>query len=167
MQHRISIPLAALALLVLSGCGGGGGSTPAIDDAGLNSYEKQLVGSYELTGFELYEFGVQPYYPTDFETWNGALVLQDDRMATLTLRLCQHGDTITRSCDRAFAWSADAGVLRLDPVEPGVAGSMGAWTMDSGQVLHLEMLQPTNEPDCSLFVLPDGGSEDYTWQRQP
>lgn len=172
MYTRSTVVLAALASLVLAGCGGGGldagaGVQPPAVETGFNEYEKQLVGTYELVNFELAEVGSESEFPVDFNRWDGALVLQEDGVATLSLRLCEPGEEVARGCDRIFHWSADAGVLRLDAIEVGGADALGAWTMGEDDLFYLQMLQPDDEPGCALFLLADGGVEDYTWQRHP
>lgn len=66
---------AALFVLCLAGCGGGGGGVAS--PAHPNSHEAPLVGFYTLADFVIETPGGTVFNPGDFDSWSGQLLLAD------------------------------------------------------------------------------------------
>jgi hypothetical protein len=166
MSLRGATLVFALILLTLPACGGGGGTDAGpVDGVFLNAPEKELVGEYRLTDFTIYEPGVAPYHPSDFETWTGAMTLREDRTATVAVELCEHAGSPSAACDREFAWTGDAGLIHfhsLDASQPDVLMSWGAEGMGAMET-HSNL--PTNDESCGLLLGGEGGRETFSWAR--
>lgn len=155
------IVLAALTVLLLSACGGGGTYAVAADP--LNAPEKLLVGTWALQDFSIRQPRCQACTPDDFETWSGELTLRTDRTATVRMELCEQGDTPSAGCERSFVWSGDTGLLNLESLSTSEPDVRLEYDLEGTRLTTYSLL-PTNDPEAGLLLL-EAGTETLCWRR--
>ena len=130
----------------------------------LNAPEKQLVGTYQLEDFSIWEPGINACGPADFDTWTGRMELNADRTAFVCIQLCDQGTTPTVECERHFVWTAETGTIHLQGLEAGQSDVRVEWVREGMGTMTTESFVPTNDPDAGLLLLDDG-NESFRWER--
>jgi len=154
--------LVLAAFLTTAACGGGGTTGSTLGASAMNPFEQELAGTYVLKDFALIQSGVGGLWPSDFETWDGQLVLSPDRNATLKLDLRPAAGGDALAGERHFTWRADAGWIFLTATDAGAPNAMATWQIGGMGALHTEFAVPVNRPDCAPVLL-DEGQEAFDW----
>lgn len=165
MASKCVLGVSVLVTLVLSACGGSGGTSATPLAPSLNAFEQELVGTYELLDFALIQPGEGGSRAEDYEEFAGELVLEQSGRARLQLDLCRDGAERQSGCDREFLWSADAGWIFLDAVDASGSDAMAAWKYGALGRLDTEFRAPMNRPECGQILVRDG-FEVYTWEAR-